>query len=138
VRPAIALIMIGTNDSGSGSPDVFAGNLRQIVQTTIDMGIVPVLSTIPPKNLGDEQNFRVDAYNAVIRQVAAQYDVPLWDYFSNMASAPNRGMHPDGLHPSQSPLGSGILTAESLNYGYTIRNLNALQVLDAIWRYVMY
>jgi lysophospholipase L1-like esterase len=130
--------MIGTNDSGSGSPDVFANNLRQIVQITIDMGIVPVLSTIPPKNLGDDQNFRVDAYNSVIRQIAAQFDIPLWDYFSNMVNAPNRGMSPDGLHPSESPYGSGVLTAESLRYGFTIRNLNALQVLDSIWRKVMY
>lgn len=138
VRPALALIMIGTNDSGSGSPDVFANNLRQIVQITIDMGVIPVLSTIPPKNLGEDQNFRVDAYNNVIRQVAAQFDIPLWDYFSNMVGAPNRGMSADGLHPSESPYGSGVLTPESLQFGYTIRNLNALQVLDAIWRKVIY
>ena len=139
VRPAVALIMVGTNDSGSGSTDVFAGHLRQIVQTSIEMGVIPVLSTIPPKNLNEEQEFRVNAFNDVIRQVARQYDVPLWDYYANMIGAPNRGMSSDGLHPSVPPDGAaGRLTPENLQYGYTIRNLNALQVLDAMWRFVMY
>ncbi len=138
VKPAVALIMIGTNDSGSGSADVFAGNLSRIVEITINMGVVPVLSTIPPKNLGEDQDRRVDAYNTVITQTARRYDIPLWDYYSNMAKTPNRGMSADGLHPSISPFGSGRLTIDSLAFGYTVRNLEALQVLDAIWRTVLY
>jgi len=138
VHPAIALIMIGTNDSGSGSPDVFAGNLSRIIETTINMGIIPVLSTIPPKNLGEDQENRVNTYNGVITQIARRYDIPLWDYYSNMVNAPNRGLSSDGLHPSISPFGSGRFTPDSLLFGYTIRNLNALQVLDAVWRLTMY
>jgi hypothetical protein len=29
-------------------------------------------------------------------------------------------------------------TPENLKYGYTVRNLTALQALDAIWRLVIY
>lgn len=137
-KPAVALIMIGTNDSGSGSPDVFAGQLQQIVQITIDHGVIPVLSTIPPKSINDDQTARVKAFNAVIVQIARQNDIPLWDYYSNMVGLPNQGMSSDGLHPSVSPVGSGILTADSLQYGFTVRNRDALIVLDTMLRYIMY
>lgn len=138
VKPAVALIMIGTNDSGSGSAEVFAYNLRQIVEISINMGVLPVISTIPPKNIDSDQEARVDAYNLIIRQIAVQYDIPLWDYYSQMVNAPNRGMSADNLHPSYPPDGAAAhFTNENLQYGYTIRNLNALQVLNAIWNVVL-
>ncbi len=139
VKPAIALIMIGTNDSGSGFTDVYADQLRQIVEISLEMGVIPVLSTIPPKNFDENQEQRVQAWNSVIRAIAAQYEVPLWDYHANMVGLPNRGMSSDGLHPSVPPDGAaGRFTPENLQYGYTMRNLNALQVLDALLRTVMY
>lgn len=139
VRPAVALIMLGTNDSGSGATDVFAFQLGEIVRISIEMGVVPVLSTIPPKNIDENQESRVNAFNEVIRQTARQYDVPLWDYYANMINLPNRGMSSDGLHPSAPPDGAaGRFSADNLQYGFTLRNLNALQVLDSLWRFVMY
>jgi lysophospholipase L1-like esterase len=138
VKPAVALIMVGTNDSGSGSAEQFAGNVRQIVQISIDMGVIPVLSTLPPKRIDAEQTARVDAFNKVIHAIAQQYDVPLWDYWSLMEIAPNGGMSKDGLHPSVPPDGAAArFTADNLQYGYTIRNLSALQVLDVMWRVVL-
>jgi hypothetical protein len=138
-RPAIALILIGSNDSGSGFPEVFAEQLRQIVEISLEMGVIPVLSTIPPKNFDENQEQRVQAWNSVIRAIAAQYEVPLWDYHANMLGLPNRGISSDGLHPSVPPDGAAArFTPENLQYGYTVRNLNALQVLDALLRTVMY
>lgn len=139
VKPAVALILIGTNDSGSGSVENFAGNMRQIIETSINMGVIPVISTLPPKNIDDNQEGRVNAFNDAIRLMAAQYQIPLWDYYAQMAGAQNRGMSSDGLHPSASPDGAAArFTPDNLQYGYNIRNLGALQVLDALWRYVMY
>jgi hypothetical protein len=137
-KPAVALIMIGTNDSGSGSAGVFAEQLRQVVQVTIDAGVVPVLSTIPPKRIDDFQNTQVDAFNRVIRQTAVQFDVPLWDYYAQMVRLPNAGMDADGLHPSVPPDGStGVFSAANLQYGYTVRNMGALYVLDVMRRLVL-
>jgi len=139
VKPAVALIMIGTNDSGSGTTDIFGGNLRQIVQTSIDMGVIPVLSTIPPKPANADQTAHAIAFNQVIRSVADQYDVPLWDYFSIMDTLPDKGISSDHLHASVPPGGqSAVFTAANLQYGYTIRNLQALEVLDALERLVLY
>jgi GDSL-like Lipase/Acylhydrolase family/Bacterial SH3 domain len=138
VKPSIALIMVGTNDSGSGSADQFAGNLRQIVQISMDMGVIPVLSTIPPRHVDADQTARVEAFNRVIRLIAQQNDVPLWDYWALMEAAPNYGMSADALHPSVPPDGAAArFSTENLQYGYTIRNLSALQVLDVLWRLVL-
>lgn len=139
VKPSVALIMVGSNDSGSGSADQFAGILRQTVQISIDMGVIPVLSTIPPKRINADQTARVEAFNNVIRAIAQQYDVPLWDYWAVMETAPNEGMSADGLHPSVPPDGAtGRFSAENLQYGYTLRNLTALQTLNVLWRQVLY
>jgi len=138
-KPAVAIIMFGTNDAGSGSPGPFSGWMRQIVQTSIDMGVVPILSTIPPKRIDADQSARVDAFNQVIRQVAQEYQVPLMDLFAVMDSAPNGGAGSDGMHPSVPPDGATCrFTPEHLQYGFTIRNLATLQALDAVWRLALY
>ena len=137
VKPAIAIIMIGTNDSGSGSIGPFEANLRQIVQTSLDMGIIPVLSTIPPRPITADQAARVNLFNQSIRGIAVQYDVPLMDYYSQMLSAPDQGIGPDHLHPSVPADGFvANFAPDHLQYGYNIRNLITLQTLDVLWRYL--
>jgi hypothetical protein len=56
-----------------------------------------------------------------------------------MDPLPNGGMSADGLHPSVPPDGRVYrFSAENLQYGYTLRNLQALQTLDTIWRLVLF
>ncbi len=138
-KPAVALIMIGTNDSGGVDPAVYERNLSRIVELSIEMGVIPVLSTIPPK-LNDAWNGeRALQWNAIIKNVARRYDVPLMDYWLALQSAPNYGIDADGIHPSAPSDGNTLrFTPEGLRYGYTIRNLVALQALDALRRYVLY
>ncbi|PJF35419.1 MAG: hypothetical protein CUN49_10645 [Candidatus Thermofonsia Clade 1 bacterium] len=138
-KPAVALIMIGTNDSGGVDPAVYERNLSRIVEISIEMGVIPVLSTIPPK-LNDAWNGeRALQWNRIIKNVAQRYDVPLMDYWLALQNAPNYGLSEDGIHPSAPPDGNTArFTPEGLRYGYTIRNLVALQALDALRRYVLY
>lgn len=138
-KPSVALILIGTNDSGGVEPAVFAANLRRIVEISIDMGVIPVLTTIPPKRVDDWNNARVIEWNNIIRATARQYDIPLLDYWYAMQRAPNQGIGPDGIHPSEPPGGAtGVLSAANLAYGQTIHNLVALLMLDALWHQVLY
>jgi hypothetical protein len=138
-RPAIAIIMFGTNDSGSGTTGPFENYMRQILQTTIDMGIVPVLSTIPPKPINQDQDVRVNLFNTSIRSLAAQYQIPLIDYYSTMVNLPNQGISSDKLHPSFPPGGATcVFTSDNLQYGYTMRNLITLQAINAIWQLYMH
>jgi hypothetical protein len=138
-KPSVALIMIGTNDAGGVEPAVYAANLRQIVEVSIDMGVIPVLSTLPPKHLDAWNNARIDQWNDIIRATARQHDIPLLDYWYALQKAPNQGISADGVHPSIPPGGtSGYLTGPNLGYGFTVRNLTALQMLDALWHQVLY
>ncbi len=49
LKPAIALIMFGTNDSGYRTPEQYRQNLQRIVDISIEKGIIPILSTIPDR-----------------------------------------------------------------------------------------
>ena len=122
---------------GADSP--LEANLRQIVQISIDLGVVPVLSTIPPKQNSAWNAERANQWNAIIRMVAQQYEVPLMDYWAALQGLPNQGISEDGIHPSYPPDGAtGKFTADHLQFGYTMRNLVALQALNAVWRGVIY
>ena len=137
-KPAVALIMIGTNDSGGVAPDVYTANLKQIVEISINMGVIPVLSTIPVKHLTDWDAARVDEWNKIIRATAQQYQIPLWDYHFSMQNLPNQGIGSDGVHPSVPPdNGTANFNTANLNFGYTMRNLTALQVLDALRQQIL-
>lgn len=136
-RPAIALIMLGTNDVGFVDAYAFRLNMEWIVQTSIDNGVIPVISTIP--NRLDVPD-RVVEFNAIIRDIAGRYQIPLWDYHAIMATLPNEGLAEDGVHPTGSPagwIGMADFKASNLVYGFPVRNLTALSVLHSIWQQVI-
>jgi hypothetical protein len=135
-RPASALIMLGTNDVHVLSVQQYDANMRRIVEISLQWGVIPVLSTIPPQRNQDE---KVLAYNLALVQIADDYDVPLWNYWLAMENLPNRGLSYDGVHPSTPPtFGTAIFTPDNLQYGFTVRNLMALQVLHLLLYEVMY
>jgi hypothetical protein len=134
-KPSVALIMLGTNDILGTTSDAYRANLRRIVGDTVDQGIIPLLSTIPPfQRSGYEA--RADELNGIIVSVAQEYDIPVWQFWAALQPLPNLGLAPDGVHPSWSP-GPADFTADNLRYGYTVRNLTALEALDSVWRQCM-
>jgi lysophospholipase L1-like esterase len=134
-KPAVALIMLGTNDVLSTNNDAYVANLRRIVSDSLAVSVIPVLSTIPPFLWAGYEG-RAEELNSLIVAVAQENDLPVWNYWAALQPLPNRGMGPDGVHPSWAP-NAADFTAENLQYGSTMRNLTALIVLDALWRQVM-
>lgn len=135
-RPTIALIMLGTNDAGLISGEIYSANLRKIIDISLERGIIPIVSTIPnqPNEMED-----VLEINAVIVEVAHDYAVPLWDYGMVMSGLPDEGLNVDGVHPSIPPggvNGSTNFEPNNLYYGYVLRNLTALYMLDAVWQII--
>lgn len=131
-RPAVALIMLGSNDTTTVPIDEFADNMRTIVDYSVNNGVIPVLSTIPPR-----PNFpgRAESYNQVIVSIAADRGLPLWDYYAAMVTLPNSGLKDDGLHPTSPPLGfeqGADFRGNNLQYGYVMRNLTVLQALHVL------
>ncbi len=100
--------------------------------------MIPVLSTIPPRLDtvdGQAMGPRVATYNQIIADVAAEKNVPLWNFWRQTqgTSMINQGLDSDGIHPNILNGADGaVLTSTGLRYGYNQRNLGALQVLDKI------
>jgi hypothetical protein len=146
LHPAAALVMYGTNDLERFSPRAFAENLRRIVARAEAAGVIPVLSTIPPRLDSHRYARRVRVFNRRIAAVAQGQRVPLWNYWRSLMGRRmiNHGVGDDGIHPSvyggcRPPLGcrSTDFTRAGLRYGYDQRNLGALRVLDRLRRRVL-
>jgi len=136
-QPSVALILLGTGDQHTWQG--FEARYRQIIEFSLAQGVIPVLIT-KADDLESLENTAPPGYiNSLIRQLAAEYDVPLLDLRAAVEGLPGRGCLPDGFHYNVPPDGrSAVFDTEHLQYGYTLRNLTALQALDALRRLVLY
>ena len=140
VRPSIALILIGTNDVGLMDGETYRENLENVLDKTIARSVLPVLSTLPRRSGYDAQ---IAEFNDIIRTTAQQYQIPIWEFYDALETKPNSGLEADGVHLSYPPVEVGQWEAtanfvgDNLNYGYNVRNLTAIQVLDAVGRQVI-
>ena len=123
-RPAFAILSLGTNQVWQ--PDEFEKGMRQILDILLSNKVVPILSTKGDNLEGDHR------INRTIACLAQEYDVPLWNFWSAIQRLPNHGLQPDLEH-----LTYGITDFDdphAMQSAWTVRNLTALQVLDAVWR----
>lgn len=121
-RPSLALVMVGTMDYRR--PDLFEGNMRRILDTLIEHGVVPILYTKASNLEGD---WRI---NDTVARLAVEYDVPLWNFWRAVQPLPGRGLRPDGMHITQGP--NFFDNPVAMQNGWPWRNLTALQALDAV------
>jgi hypothetical protein len=141
LHPSVALVMYGTNDVESFGPDAYEANLAAIAERSIAAGVIPILSTIPPRTDRPGRNRRVVRFNHRVLAVADAYKLPLWNYWRSLQgdAMVGHGIGDDGVHPNlyggcEPPLGCRPLdfTRRGLRYGYNQRNLGALRVLDRL------
>jgi len=136
-KPSVALILLGTGDQHSWQG--FEARYRTVIEYTIKQGIVPVLITKADDLESKEDTAPVGFTNSTIRRLAQEYDIPLLDLRQAVQSLPNLGCGPDGFHYNSPPDGQTTnFDAAHLTYGFNMRNLTALQALDALRRYVLY
>jgi lysophospholipase L1-like esterase len=105
-----AVVMLGTNDPAS------SGRLADI-QTVVDKleaaGIVPILSTVPPRNDAFSNQLNID-FNAGVRALAQARSLPLIDFYQEiLLRRPgttwfNTLISSDGVHPTASGAGFGV------------------------------
>jgi len=123
-RPSIAIIALGTNDGFEEK--VFEMQMRIILDATIQRGIVPILATKADNLEGDNSN------NALLARLAWEYQIPLWNFWLAAQSLPGGGLQYDGAHLAPGP--SFYDDPANLQLAWPVRNLTALQSLDAVWR----
>ena len=139
LRPSIALIMFGTNDLEDFTAVQFRRDLARVARLVSGAGTIPVISTIPPRA---QRPFaqRVARFNAEIAALAENRALPLWNFWRQMVEpgVPNWGLSRDGVHPSAlcPPCTAVDFRPPGLRYGYALRNLGALRVLDRLRRQV--
>ncbi len=135
-RPAWAIVMYGTNDIDRGTVTTFSANLGTIVDIIEANGTVAVVSTIPDRNDGPGPAASALRFNEAIRTLTAARHIPLLDYWAAMQPLPSRGVSSDRIHPSVYAMGGSVepayFTAAGLQYGYNMRNLTAIQMLDRL------
>jgi LysM repeat protein len=124
-NPSILFIKLGSNDAGR--PDTYDENLRRIVEVCIQNGVVPVLSTKADRHEGSDIN------NQVVRQIAADYLVPLWDFDLLATTMPERGLEGDGVH-LKVYYAYDYTQATAFQRGHGVHNLAGLIILDQLWR----
>lgn len=125
-KPSIAILSFETWWSQKPA-EVYEEYLRQVVDTTIAQGVVPILATKADNLEGDH------SINQAIARVATDYDIPLWNFWAAMQPLPSHGLTADGFHLTHADF-YDFASAENLTTGWAWRNLTALQALDAVWR----
>ncbi len=126
-RPSFVLVMFGTNDYAN-SRSAFEGYLKMIINYSIQYGVVPVLATKADNREGDM------SINALIAEVAHEYDLPLWNFWAAVQALPDHGLKDDGIHLTYFP--DHFNDPAAMQYAFPVRNLTALQVLDALQKAV--
>ncbi|MFZ0544871.1 MAG: SGNH/GDSL hydrolase family protein, partial [Candidatus Promineifilaceae bacterium] len=122
-NPSVVLIRLGSNDR---APNLFDENYRMIVSYAIEQGVIPILATKPDRVEGEG-----DEINTSIREIAAEYKVPLWDLDKVLATLPDHGLSEDEVH---------MTTFYSFDYtderaferGHALQNLTGLIALDSV------
>jgi hypothetical protein len=126
-NPSIAIISMETNYPGWDLA-TYDGYLSGIVEFCIDRGVVPILGTKADNVEGDGSR------NALVAEIAGRYGVPLWNFWQAAQALPYHGVkldEGDSFHLSYAP--SFFDEPENLQHGWAVRNLTALQALDAVW-----
>lgn len=136
LKPSVAVILFGAVDVHYLPPADFENYLRQILDISIARGVVPVLNTIPASR--DYMWEAILELNAVIVDLAREYQVPVINLWLATQSLPDGGMDTeDYLHLSFSGNRWISFTGDEQRWGYTVRNLVTLQTLDLLRRSVL-
>lgn len=139
VQPAAAVILFGTNDAENEiNVDYFESTLRRIVDELAAKGVVPLLTTIPPRLDKPRSAARVTWYNQAVVRVAQGSQVPLVNLWRALwgPDMVNAGIAGDGIHLNAFGAGPANFTPAGLRYGMNQRNLITLQALARLRRVV--
>jgi hypothetical protein len=127
-KPSFALIELGTNDAYDAHTEPLEKRFRTVIETTLSQGIVPILflkvDNIEKDNL----------VNQMITRLAYEYDLPVVNTWRAMQGLPGHGLD-SPFHYTQGQIGTCEFDdPQNMKYGWTVRNLTAVQALDLVWR----
>lgn len=116
-KPSYLFIMMGTNWK-NGNAEGYAKYLRQVVDISIQHGVIPILASKIDNIEGDH------SINAVTAGVAHEYDIPYWNPWLAADPLPHHGLDSDR--------GDVYFSTDA----QSVREINGLRMLDVIWKAV--
>jgi hypothetical protein len=126
-KPAYVLISMETWTKDRPT-SAYEGYLRKIIDFAISRGTVPILATKADNIEGDY------SINLIIAKLAAEYDLPLWNFFKATFPLDNNGLEHDKFHLTNAP--NFFNDENRMKAAWPWRNLTALQALDKVRRAV--
>lgn len=130
-RPAVALILFGTNDQKSLTLGQFDYYLRRVLVQTLNAGIVPLVSTFPNQPGFVEKSI---LFNQVVVRAALDYNVPLINLWRAFEPLPDQGIDPKEPTHMTTPASGNVASfaPADLTAGHNMHNLLTLQALEAL------
>jgi len=133
-RPTISIIMLGSVDMQIYTVQEYETYMNEIVEITINRGIIPVLTTFP--NHTEFYWPESQAFNDVIRNIARREQIPLIELRDPAIALPHNGVGPDNFHLSQKDSDQLVFGSDEHEWGLALRDILTLQMLDTIRRSV--
>jgi LysM repeat protein len=128
-NPAFLLIRLGSNDAGV--PDMFDQNIRAIVEYAIANGVVPIIGTKADRFEGAS-----NINNTILRQIATDYQLPIWDFDTAAQIIPGRGLDVDYVHLT-TYYAHDYTSPTAFERGHAVHNLTALMLLNALYQQII-
>jgi hypothetical protein len=136
---AWAILMFGTIDIDAANWNVAAWKetYRAFVQDFIDLGVIPVLSTIPPE-LAHVADGRAEIANDAILDLADEMNIPWIDYYGVILHHQPVNwlgtlISADGTHPTAATGGRGFSqVAQTSTDGYALRTKLAFDAAEKL------
>lgn len=117
-HPSFVIIQIGTHFESRNTE-----YLRKVILQLLDAGVVPILATKADNREKDER------INRDMTILAAEYDLPLWNFWAALSDLPDRGLYV--------MKGRELQGAVYLNEEASMRHrMTGLETLNAVWRAV--
>jgi hypothetical protein len=117
-HPSFVIIQIGTHFESRNTE-----YLRRVILQLLDAGVVPILATKADNREKDER------INRDMSMLAAEYDLPLWNFWAALSDLPDRGLYVMKGREGQGPV--------YLNEEASLRHrMTGLEALNAVWRAV--
>lgn len=130
ILPGLAVVMYGTNDANIVSDDTYGRNMLDLADYLLDRGVVPIFTSIMPRDDSELADARVPLFNLIVRGIAQARGFPFVDFHRELMMLADHGLAGDDIHPSTYPGGACVFTSEGLAYGYNVRNLITIEALD--------
>jgi len=127
-NPSVLFVRLGSNDAGA--PSGFRFNVKEVIEFSIANGVIPIIGTKADRFEGSNEN------NDILRALADEYDVPLWDFDRLADTLPGRGLDDDLVHLIIDELPHDYTDPAAFGRGHAMQDLSALIALDQVRRII--